>query len=250
MNKSSLGSLRETNFKEAINAFCDVIIAREKKLYQSNLESFEAYSAKLKNNLSTSLSSYGNAYQNGYKIVINRIANKKEGEEQKKFYIPGNLEKTVKNQDDFYDLLEKKEVLQAVFNYTGEMMSEVYELGVNLRQEKKQKESADVFVFLITLNPYVCSFWQGLGKAWQEQEKYEDALHAYTTSINCDPYRIGSYRDAVRCCLDDKNYDNALAILNHGLEAVDVAADEEAFKDFKKNLEAMKAYVETFKRGV
>lgn len=248
MNKTQ--SLLKTNsFNEAINEFCDALISERKKSYKSNLESFESYAQKIRNQLTASLSSYGNSYQNGYRIVIERIANKKENEEKVKYYIPGNLEKKIKNPDDFYDLLEKKEVLQAVFNYSGEMMSEVYELGVNLRRDKKQKESVDIFVFLITLNPYVCSFWQGLGKACQEQGDFPEALNAYITSINCDPYRISSYRDAVRCCLDDKNDDEALAILNYGLEAVDVAANEEELQDFKKNLEAMKAYVGTFKKG-
>ena len=235
-------------FNQAVNAFCNSLIAEEKPLYQSQLEPFTIYAEKLRSSITDSLNMYYNSFQKGYRLVLEQIANKKSSEEQEKYHIPGKQQKAIQTLEDFSENLEHKQVLQSLFEYSGQMMSEVYELGIRLRQEKKLEESASIFIFLVTLNPYICSFWQGLGKVSHELQRFEEALNAYFISINCDPYQIGSYRDAVRCCLDNKNYEEAITVLDHGLKAIEIAEEEESLKDFSQNILVMRAYVESLKR--
>lgn len=127
--------------------------------------------------------------------------------------------------------------------YDGDMMGEIYDIGSTFIHNKDFEKATTIFVFLTTLNPYVRWFWQGLGFAYQEQSKYEEALNAFKLAIRCNLFDLDGYEDAVRCCLSYKDPSAALGILDTGLSIIEHANNKENLEKLKNGLIEMKNFV-------
>lgn len=55
-----------------------------------------------------------------------------------------------------------------------------YEIGYQLYQEGRYKDSAAVFTRLVLQSPFEESYWRGLASTRQMQRKFEEALHAWS----------------------------------------------------------------------
>lgn len=232
------------NFEQALGTLCETIVNIEKPYYQSDLQPFQAYAATLTEQIKETVTAYKNSLARGYHLVLENIA-KISPLEVGKYDISSKIENFISDKEDLEEILEKKKVLQVVFGYTGKMMREIYIFADSLLQAKNYKDAEDVFFFLISLNPYICWFWQGLGKCMQMQERMDEAIHSYLVSINCDPLRIHGYNDVVRCSLAFKNFDLAYQVIDYGRGI----ANAEQSKELNNGLETMMAYIEKIKTG-
>ncbi len=82
------------------------------------------------------------------------------------------------------ELIQKQvsegKTFQEILGYTSEKMEKFYEGAYNLFQMQEYEKASDAFIFLTTLNPYVHSYWLGLGMAEQLKDHYNSALMAYS----------------------------------------------------------------------
>lgn len=237
----------KSDFEESLEILCDDITEQIRPHYHSNLQPFDAYANFLKDNLKNQMRLFKDSFVNGYQLVLENIAAKKPSdEEQSKYMIPDQF---FENINQGKDPLKENETIQDVLGYTNEMMAEIYSLAHHYHEEGNQEKSANLFVYLTTLNPYGGWFWLGLGNALQAQTRYDEALYAFAIALNCIPYESESYCSIARCYLERKNFDEAINILKYGLDVVEISKVKDQLKDLEHNLRAMIVYIEKLKRG-
>lgn len=237
----------KSDFEESLEILCDDITEQIRPYYHSNLQPFDAYANFLKDNLKNQLRLFKDSFVNGYKLVLENIAAKKQSaEEQSQFIIPQQFYENISQGND---PLKESQTIQDVLGYTNDMMAEIYSLAHRYHEEGDQEKSANLFVYLATLNPYSGWFWLGLGNAMQAQKRYDEALYAFAITLNCIPYEIEGYSSIARCYLERKNFDEAINILKYGLDVVEISKVKDQLKDLKHGLKAMIAHIEKLKRG-
>ena len=97
-------------------------------------------------------------------------------------------------------------------------MDSLYEDAYVLLQNGEHSNAADAFLCLTTLNPYVSSYWIGLGLAEQTHRACHAALVAYGMAIVCDEKNPFPYYYAASCHYLNDDFDEALNSLQLALE--------------------------------
>jgi hypothetical protein len=67
---------REKEFIEAIDRLADIIIEGARDEYQSELEPFDAYSAKLRLQIRDNMSQFRTRFMRGYEVIIAELKKK------------------------------------------------------------------------------------------------------------------------------------------------------------------------------
>ncbi|MDP1834576.1 MAG: hypothetical protein Q8K75_01490 [Chlamydiales bacterium] len=143
-------------------------------------------------------------------------------EKDKKFTLPDAQVKKLKNPEKASDLWSEHVVLQGIMGITPDIMTEMFEHACDLDHEKRHGEAINVLWYLIYLNPYVGWFWHQLGRCWEVINENEHAIYAYSVAINCEPFAADLYRDAVRCLLNSREVDRALALLEFSIQRIKI----------------------------
>lgn len=91
-------------------------------------------------------------------------------------------------------------LFQEMFGLSDDTILHIYDLGVSLIGNKKMQEAIIVFTFLTTLAPHVSSYWVALGVCFQETNRHQDAITAFSAAKFLKPmdpaplfYTIESY---------------------------------------------------------
>lgn len=77
---------------------------------------------------------------------------------------------------------EKPILFQEMFGFSDETLLHVYDLGVSLIGKGKIQDASVVFIFLTTLAPHVSSYWIALGVCYQELNRYQEAIMAFSAA--------------------------------------------------------------------
>jgi len=101
--------------------------------------------------------------------------------------IPEDFIERLQKPSGFRDAIEHGKSLQDIIGYSDELMQKLYQSALEVFHSKFYRESADGFLFLTTLNPYVYAYWMGLGMSQQHLEEYEQAILAYECATSADP---------------------------------------------------------------
>ncbi|MFQ5730300.1 MAG: tetratricopeptide repeat protein [Waddliaceae bacterium] len=155
--------------------------------------------------------------------------------------------------DEAFERLSDEEILsrhlaegkpmQELFGFTNEVMAEFYETAKSILEQKRHEEAIDVFVFLTTMNPYISDFWMGLGMAHQHNKSYDDALFSYSVAFTLEGRDIFPYILAAQCCLETKDFDKAIEILETAEHYAEEHSEEEECKTLKEEAISAKKYV-------
>ncbi|MBA3958362.1 MAG: tetratricopeptide repeat protein [Parachlamydiaceae bacterium] len=133
-----------------------------------------------------------------------------------------------------WDLLMTEENgVQKLLAISDETLQRYYEVSSQLLKENQWSQARDAFRFLTFLNPYVHSFWMGLGIAEQTQGNFEQAIIAYMLGEVTDPNDPIVHANALQCyvALGDK----ALAGRAYQI-ALDLCDSSEGYTELKENL--------------
>lgn len=197
---------------------------------------------EMRTKIKESLHTIKKAWTRGYYLMLEKIPQPEKyrlDHLKKKHYAPSTKE--------MFSQFGNK-TLQEECGYDGEMMGNIYDLAELLLHKREFENAADLFLFLTTLNPYVCWFWQGLGFAYQEQLKYEEALDSFKFAIRCNLYDLDCYEEAVRCCLNKRDVTEAFNILEFGLKLIENSDNSNNLEEFKKGLNKMKLFIQNLKK--
>ena len=139
--------------------------------------------------------------------------------------------------------LEEGRPLQELFGFSDEVTAEFYETAKNILEQKRFQEAINAFVFLTTINPYMSDFWVGLGMAHQQNNQHDDAMFAYSVAFNLDGREIFPYILAAQCCMEIKDFEQALQVVEAAEQYADEHKDEKGSNQLKEDAHAAKQYV-------
>lgn len=106
---------------------------------------------------------------------------------------------------------------QEILGYTEAAMEQFYTAGRNLFLRQEYKKAADAFIFLTTLNPYVHSYWLGLGMSEQLEGMYQGALLAYMMAILTDMENPIAHYHSATCYIALGDEKSAVASLESAI---------------------------------
>jgi type III secretion system low calcium response chaperone LcrH/SycD len=147
------------------------------------------------------------------------------------FKLSDEIIKRLKDPDFLRRELAEGKSLQEIFNYTDDAMAIFYKAAYNLFQAQSYKESSDAFFFLTNLNPYVSTYWLGLGMSEHLNSDYHAALIAYGMVSMIDAMDPLPHYHAASCYRALQDVENALA--SYEL-AIAVAGDVDTHASLKK----------------
>lgn len=241
--------LLERTLKEidhAVDDAIDQVLDVENQDHLAHPKIFKLHSKHFKKKIEEKLVHFKKSFARGYELILDQAFHLSE-----KTGIPAqDFELKISPQLDEHayktilvNALKEKTPLQCCYAYTGDMMAAIYELAVELYKDKKYTQSSDVLQFLITLNPYVCWFWQLLGRIEQAQHRWKEALYIFEIAIGSDPENLECYEDAIKCCLQAGNYEEGVSILDRGLAFIKASKAVKKHEALKVHLKEMKTYV-------
>jgi len=140
------------------------------------------------------------------------------------------------------EMLEGKS-LQQIFGFSNETALLFYEVAKNILEQKRFRDAINAFVFLTTINPYVPSFWMGLGMAQQLNQEHNVALDSYNIALTLEGRQIFPYIVAAQCCIEIKDFDKATNLMEVAEQYAAKHPDDEASAKLADNAKAAKAYV-------
>lgn len=114
--------------------------------------------------------------------------------------------------------MEEGGTFQELLNLNETDMQSLYEDAYTLLQTGEHANAADAFLCLTTLNPYVSSYWIGLGFAEQSHRACYGALVAYAMAIVCDDKNPVPYYYAASCHYLNDDFDEALSSVQLAIE--------------------------------
>lgn len=114
------------------------------------------------------------------------------------FQIPRDALEKIKDPELLRKQIEEGKTFQEILGYSQETMDKFYAAARQLFQKQEYRDSADAFIFLSTLNPYVPTYWLGLGMSQQLEGEYQASLLAYGMVMLTDPKNpVPHYHSAV-----------------------------------------------------
>lgn len=125
------------------------------------------------------------------------------------------------------------EPMQDVFQITDEEMMRAYEYATDCFKNKNYKDSGNVFMTLIVLNPTIRSFWLGFALAEEMDQNYQSAAAAYLMIVDLDPMDLTSAISGAQCLLHAKEDEKAKNLLIHIIER---ATDNQQAKKLAQEL--------------
>lgn len=198
----------------------------------------------LRNNLQATLDLYTKAVAEGYKKTLEIIA-KDHGTKQAEHYRLKSLNlSSPEHQEKLQNAAREGRLMQACMEYSDDMLQTVFDIAVNLQEQKQWEDAVLVFTFLLYLCPSQSWFWYGLATCWHQSQQWDAAMYAYSMAISCDPTEIEFYRSACNCLLDTRETEKAKELLQYGIHQFESDHSKDA-QENRSNLESALLYVNT-----
>ncbi len=138
-------------------------------------------------------------------------------------------------QSQFFDQIEKvfskEQTMQEALGLKDKTMHRFHDIACDFYEEKNFVCSADAFLALTTLNPYVHAYWLGLGMAEQELEKPEAALNAYSLAVLTDADNPMPHVYAAECYFALQDLESAKRSLNLAMDCAQSLTGQRALVD-------------------
>lgn len=84
------------------------------------------------------------------------------------------------NTKAFFQRLQKGECFQDALGWSDELMNELYDCLKELNTLGRWDEAIDASTFLLTVNPFIGSFYVEAGYAYQNKQCLEEAISLYS----------------------------------------------------------------------
>lgn len=160
------------------------------------------------------------------------------------FIINEETIESISNEEVLLKHLEEGKSLQDIFGFSDETTAEFYDAAKNVLEQKRFTDAIDAFVFLTTINPYISDFWTGLGLAQQNNNDHDAALFSYNVAFTIEEGEIYPYILAAQCCIEMKNFDKAIEILDVAENCAEEHSNEgDDYQKLKEDAQAAKLYV-------
>lgn len=167
----------------------------------------------------------------------------------KDFLISDEALKKMRDEDVLFEYFEEGKPLQELFGFSNDATAEFYWIAKQFLEDERYEDAVKAFVFLTTINPYISEFWSGLGLAKQKCNLFDEALFAHSVAFRLEGRDISPYILAVHCCVDAKEFDRALEIIDEAEAYAEEHRDEAEIDQFKKDAKVAREFVHLQRAG-
>lgn len=154
-----------------------------------------------------------------------------------KFKLSEKAKKMLKDKEKMKKELADGKSPQEILGVDDEAMASFYGAAYQLFENKRYLDSANAFLFLVTLNSYNYDYWLGLGMSLQMCHNYESAIDAYEMAATCKIDSPIPYFYLAKCLFAVHDRENALSALDLALE---YSKEKEEFQDLRNQALAAK----------
>lgn len=117
---------------------------------------------------------------------------------------------------------EGKEItFQQIFSLPDNDLKKIYVLGYKYFQNKQIDNAFDIFILLITLNPYVADFWHALGLSYEAKNDLPSAIEAHTVASTLDKNHIAAHISLAKCLISQNRQKEGLELLERAQKIID-----------------------------
>lgn len=239
------------NYDTVVDKFINKLIEEERSSYNSKLKDFNTYSQEIKEQTSKKLTDFKESFLRGYGYILENGPKCIPSVPKEKFVLnPVQKEKHKKmTERHLAKILRASKPLQEICGYTTEMMTGIYQMGVDLYRSKDFKTCTDICTFLVTFNPFICWFWHMLGRCYEQQNAHLEALYAFEVAINCNVHQFDCYAAAVGCCIHAKEFGEAHRIIDYGINVVNTSDHPQEFEQLRVSLVKLQKEVDRIAKG-
>lgn len=163
-------------------------------------------------------------------------------QEPSRFYIDEQARNLIKQPAKIKEKLLGGEMPYQILGFSDEVIEEFYQASCFLLGEKRYRESANAFLFLVGLDPYQYDFWIGLGMSEQLCHEYETAIDAYEIAAICNLMSPVPYFYLAKCLFAIHDRQSALEALRL---AIEMAEEDDQYKEIKEQAEIAKKTLES-----
>jgi len=149
----------------------------------------------------------------------------------------------INDSDVLMEYIKEGRPLQQLFGFSNETTVEFYEAAKSILEQNRYEDAINAFTFLTTLNPYISDFWLGLGMAHQQNNDFDKAIYAYSVGFKLKGGKIFPYSLAAQCCMEIKDYEQALKIMEQAEIYAEEHAEEEDTRKLKKDAKKGRRYI-------
>ncbi len=178
-----------------------------------------------KENVEWLIKNYMSLIAKGYSVIL-REAQKHGGTWPERLRVSPVILKALTDPEAAATLSNQRQLPQTLLGFTPEAILDMYHIGECVLANKEYDEASTVFLFITFLNPTISWVWLELGRAWEGLGHHPDALGAFGMAIQLDPYQLEAYEVAVEFCYGQREYDQAIALLEFGQQAIAAAPSD------------------------
>jgi type III secretion system low calcium response chaperone LcrH/SycD len=110
-------------------------------------------------------------------------------------------------------------------NWSPEEQDHLYAVGFGSYSQGSYAQASSLFTTLVTANPFDERFWRGLASSKQMEEKYQEALRAWSlVALLCDKDPLPHFH-AAECLMSLNEKSDALKALKMAQELSSTNAD-------------------------
>ncbi|MDB2613863.1 SycD/LcrH family type III secretion system chaperone [Chlamydiales bacterium] len=153
------------------------------------------------------------------------------------FTLSNSVKKKLKDKKRVKKELSEGKTGQEVLELSDKQMKMLYKGAYTLFEGGKYLDSADAYLFLVTLNPHNYDYWLGLGMSLQLSGNIDGAIDAYEMASLIRIYDPVPYFYLSKCLFSLHQRDSTLQALDLAIEN---AGDIEEFQDIKTQALAAK----------
>lgn len=244
----------ESEFKEDIDKLIDYLASKSVEYKPSPFETIEQRKKRLKAKYEEKIMKQRQHIRSGYEIIIEKF--KQSNIHNVDFFLDHYemTEKRVKTATEKIKKIKERygereltieeqakfPTGRDIFAYDETTMHLFWEIAAQLMEEKEFEKSANAFIFLTFLDPWIKEYFLGAAIAFENLENLQNALIYYTSAFVLAPESIESYSHLCRCLLKLGENKRARQIVHIAIETSENIDDLNARKEFlaqAKNLQ-------------
>ncbi len=181
-----------------------------------DFESDAQYSARLKEQIHTSMQDFGRRVQTGIFLLKESHIWPDNGDTRMRHAL-----KKLAAQVNTPDETAPVKTLQQLAELTNEELTSFYTVGLDMYNRKAFEQASCIFLFLTQLNPKIPAFWSALGAAEELQEHLQEAAYAYIMGTELEVGSLNSCLRGANCLIRINKTIEAKNLLDHALQQIE-----------------------------
>lgn len=156
--------------------------------------------------------------------------------------LPERVKKKLQHPEKIKKELHEGKTAQEVLELSDSIMEQLRSRAQNFFEMGRYIDSADAYLFLVTMNPHKADYWIGLGLSLQMSKEFDGATEAYEMAALCQENDPVPYFYLAKCLFALHEREATLQALELAIEYADGLPE---YKELKEQALKAKQLLET-----